>query len=148
MNKLGTQLLSIGEAAAALGVAVATLRRWHRQGRLLPALRTLGGHRSYASETVRSASGAQRPPYGKTICYARVLSHDQREQLLTQAARLERNCHAAGFAHVEVATDLGSGLNYWKKGLQCVLLDILRGRMTRCRRDMSSRSLMRSTTPA
>ena len=131
MSKPGTQLLSIGEAAAALGVAVATLRRWHRQGRLLPALRTLGGHRRYASDAVRVASGAQIPAAGKTICYARVSSHDQREQLLTQATRLERHCHAAGFVNVDVVTDLGSGLNYRKKGLQRVLLEILRGRVSR-----------------
>ena len=131
MNKPGTQLLPIGEAAAALGVAVATLRRWHRQGRLLPVLRTLGGHRRYASETVRGASGTPRPADGKTICYARASSHDQREQLLTQAARLERHCDAAGFAHVEVVTDLGSVLNYRKKGLQRILNDILRGHVSR-----------------
>ncbi len=107
MNKPGTQLLSIGEAAAALGVAVATLRRWHRQVRLLPALRTLGGHRRYASEAVRVASGAQRPAAGKTICCARVSSHD------------------------EVVTDLGSGLNYRKNGLQRILNDIFRGRVSR-----------------
>ncbi len=131
MNKPGTQLLSIGEAAAALGVAVATLRRWHRQGRLLPALRTLCGHRRYASEAVQIASGAPIPAAGKTICYARVSSHDQRKQLLTQATRLERHCHRAGFANVEVVTDLGSGLNYRKKGLQRILNDILRGRVSR-----------------
>ena len=131
MNKPGNQLLSIGEAAAALGVAVATLRRWHRDGRLPPALRTLGGHRRYASEAVRTASGTPASAAGKTICYARVSSHDQREQLQTQAARLERHCHAAGFAHVEVVTDLGSGLNYRKKGLQRILNDILRGRVSR-----------------
>ena len=131
MNIPGTHLLSIGEAAAALGVAVATLRRWHRQGRLLPALRTLGGHRRYVSEAMRGASGTPRPADGKTICYARVSSHDQREQLQTQAARLERHCHAAGFAHIEVVTDLGSGLNYRKKGLQRILLDLLRGRVGR-----------------
>ena len=131
MNKPGTQLLSIGEAAAALGVAVATLRRWHRQGRLLPALCTLGGHRRYTFEAVRSASGAQRPAAGKTICYARVSSHNQSAQLQTQAARLERHCHEAGFSNVEVVTDLGSGLNYRKKGLQRVLLEILGGRVTR-----------------
>ena len=127
MNKPGNQLQSIGEAAAALGVAVATLRRWHRQGRLLPVLRTLGGHRRYASETVRSASGAQTPAVGKTICYARVSSQDQREQLLTQAACLQRYCHEAGFADIEV----GSGLNYRKSGLQRILVDILRGRVGR-----------------
>ena len=57
MNEPGTQLLSIGEAAAALGVAVATLRHWHRQGHLLPAIRTLSGHRHYESDGLRAASG-------------------------------------------------------------------------------------------
>lgn len=122
---------SIGEAAAALGVAVATLRRWHRQGRLLPASRTLGGHRRYACDTVRAASGAERAPDRKTVCYAHVSSYDQSAQLQTQAARLERHCYEAGFADVEVVTDLGSGLNYRKKGLQHVLLEILRGRVRR-----------------
>ncbi len=131
MNKPGTQLLSIGEAAAALGVAVATLRRWHRQGRLLPAIRTLGDHRRYASDAVRTVADAKTAAAGKTICYARVSSHDQREQPLTQTTRLERHCHEAGFADVEVVTDLGSGLNYRKKGLQRVLLEILRRRVSR-----------------
>jgi DNA-binding transcriptional MerR regulator len=59
MNKPESQLPSIGEAAAAaaLGVAVATLRRWHREGRLLPAIRTLGGHRRYAPDAVRTVAG-------------------------------------------------------------------------------------------
>jgi excisionase family DNA binding protein len=131
MNKPGTQLLSIGEAAAALGVAVATLRRWHRQGRLLPAIRTLGGHRRYASDAVHTVAGGQTAATGKTICYARVSSHDQSAELQTQAARLERHCQEVGFDDIEVVTDLGSGLNYRKKGLQRLLLEILRGRVNR-----------------
>ena len=78
MNKPGTYLLSIGEATAEHGVAVATLRRWHRQGRVPSALRTLGSHRRYASEAVRSASGAQRPAAVKTICYALGRQHQYR----------------------------------------------------------------------
>ena len=131
MNQPGNPLLSIGEAAAALGVAVATLWRWHRQGRLLPVTRTLGGHRRYASDSVRATSDAEISQAGKTICDARVSSHDQSAQLQTQAARLERHCHDVGFPNVEVVTDLGSGLNYRKKGLQHVLLQILRGRARR-----------------
>jgi len=131
MNKPGNTLLSIGEAAAALGVAVAALRRWHRQGRLLPALRTLGGHRRYASDAVQVATGAPTVTAGKTNCYARVSSHNQSAQLQTQAARLAQHCREAGFADVEAVTDLGSGLNYRKKGLQRVLLEILRGRSHR-----------------
>ena len=58
-------------------------------------------------------------------------AQDQREQLLTQAARLERHCREAGFAHVEVATDLDRGLNYRKSGLQRILVDIRRVRVSR-----------------
>jgi predicted site-specific integrase-resolvase len=96
---------------------------------LLPALRTLGGHRRYASEAVPTAS--QAPAAGKTVCHAPVSSHDQSAQLQTQAARLERHCQEAGVANVEVVTDLGSGLNYRKTGLQRILVDILRGRVSR-----------------
>jgi putative resolvase len=125
------ELLSIGETAAELGVAVGTLRRWHRQGLLMPVGRTVGGHRRYQRDTVRATLGAEPAAAGKTVCYARASSHDQAPQLQTQAARLERHCIDAGFADIEIVTDLGSGLNYRKKGLQRILSDILRGRVAR-----------------
>ena len=125
------RLLSIGEAAEQLGVAVGTLRRWHRQGRLAPAGRTVGDHRRYLRDTLRLGLDESATAVGKTVCYARVSSHDQAEQLKTQAARLEKHCVDAGFADIEVVTDLGSGLNYRKKGLQRLLSDILRGRVAR-----------------
>ena len=125
------RLLSIGETAAQPGVAVGTLRRWHRQGLLLPSCRTMGGHRRYQHDTVRAASGAAPAAAGKTVCYARVSSHDQAEQLKTLASRLQKHCVEAGFADIEVISDLGSGLNYRKKGLQRLLQEILRGRVAR-----------------
>ena len=39
-------LVSIGEAASALGVSITTLRRWEASGRLA-AEHTAGGHRRY-----------------------------------------------------------------------------------------------------
>ncbi|EKS70222.1 MULTISPECIES: IS607 family transposase [unclassified Caballeronia] len=125
------QLLSIGKAAAHLGVAVGTLRRWHRRGQLAPAGRTPGGHRRYERGSILSSIGHTPESTGKTVCYARVSSHDQAEQLKTQAARLEQHCADAGFAEVGVITDLGSGLNYRKKGMQRLLFEILRGRVSR-----------------
>ena len=59
------------------GLAVGPLRRWHRQGRVLPLGRTIGGHRSYKRDTVRAALGAEPAATGKTVCYARVSPHDQ-----------------------------------------------------------------------
>ncbi|AMV48253.1 IS607 family transposase [Paraburkholderia caribensis] len=125
------RLLSIGETATQLRVAVGTLRRWHRQGLLLPSCRTIGGHRRYRHDTVQAAAGAAPAAAGKTVCYARVSSHDQAGQLKTQASRLQKHCVEAGFADIEVISDLGSGLNYRKKGLQRLLLEILRGRVAR-----------------
>ncbi|SFU25896.1 MerR family regulatory protein [Paraburkholderia aspalathi] len=125
------RLLSIGEAADPLGVAVGTLRRWHRQGRLPSAGRTVDGHRRYLHDALRASLGTAPALAGKTVCDARVASHDQAEQLKTQAARLEKHYVEAGFADVGVVTDLGSGLNYRKKGLQRLLMDHLRGRLAR-----------------
>ncbi|MGF6757355.1 IS607 family transposase [Paraburkholderia sp. GAS42] len=125
------RLLLIGEAAAELGIAVGTLRRWHRQDLLTLIGRTPGGHRRYLRDTERATPGAEPTAAGKTVCYARVSSHDQAEQLKTQAARLEHHCIDPGFADIEIITDLDSGLNYRKKGLQRLLSDILRGRVTR-----------------
>ncbi|MEI5997842.1 IS607 family transposase [Paraburkholderia bengalensis] len=123
------RLLSIG--GTAVGVAVGTLRRWHRQGLLMPSCRTIGGHRRYQHDTVQTLAGTGPAATGKTVCYTRVSSHDQAEQLKTQAARLKKHCTDAGIADIEVITDLGSGLNYRKKGLQRLLVDILRGRVAR-----------------
>ncbi len=45
--------LTTAEAAALLGVSVATLKRWAQSG-LLPSERTEGGHRRYRLEDVRA----------------------------------------------------------------------------------------------
>lgn len=44
--KPDTEWLSSGEAAREIGVAVETLRRWEREGKITPT-RTLGGHRRF-----------------------------------------------------------------------------------------------------
>lgn len=51
-------LVGIGEAAKAFGVSVATLRRWEREGRIMPE-RTLGGQRRYDLEKLQR--GLKRP---------------------------------------------------------------------------------------
>ena len=53
-----TELMSIGEAARVLGVAVDTLRRWERKGKIT-ATRTLGGQRRFARSDVEAAIETQ-----------------------------------------------------------------------------------------
>ncbi len=55
-------LVTLQEAAAAAGVSASTMRRWADDGRVR-AVRTAGGHRRFALETVRKVAGerANRP---------------------------------------------------------------------------------------
>jgi excisionase family DNA binding protein len=56
-------LLSSGEVAALAGVTLNTVGRWAREGRLVPALRTVGGHRRYRLDDVQAfLDDRVRPP--------------------------------------------------------------------------------------
>ena len=102
------------------------MRAWERSGELLPARRTRKGTRYYAvSDLLGFRSDA-----AATVGYARVSSHDQKADLDRQQAVLEAWCAAKGW-QCTVVRDLGSGLNYRKKGLQRVLEMILRRQMKR-----------------
>ncbi len=83
---------------------------------MLPLSRTLGGHRRYQRDMVRARLGAESAVTGKTVCNARVSSHNQTEQRKTQASRLQKHCIEAGSGNIDVISDLCSGLNYRKKG--------------------------------
>lgn len=125
------KLVSISVAAKALGVTPLTLRRWDESGKLKPDFVTEGGRRRYElaklqPELHRAVHAAER----RTIAYARVSSHDQKPDLERQAQLLEAYCAAQGWTY-EVVTDLGSGMNYRKKGLKRLHEDIIEGRVGR-----------------
>ena len=124
------KLVSIHEAAQFLGVTPTTLRRWEREGRLLPDARTRGGDRRYDLSRLGSASQGADNPDRKTVAYARVSSHDQKEDLERQKQVLEIYCAHHGWTF-EVVADLGSGMNYHKKGLKRLVNDILADRVGR-----------------
>lgn len=65
-----------------------------------------------------------------TIAYARVSSHDQKADLARQAILLSEFCTKNGWTH-EVIRDLGSGMNYHKKGLRELLQRIMRNDVER-----------------
>src|SRR4029077_18322839 len=58
------------------------------------------------------------------LAYARVSSHDQKEGLRRQEKMLEMFCSSHGWTF-EILSDLGSGMNYHKKGLRKLLQKIL-----------------------
>ena len=122
--------ISIGQAAKELGVCIPTLRRWEAEGKI-QAERTPKGHRRYDLAQLRGlkpyeTSKTNRP----TVCYARVSSPDQKEDLVRQVALLETFCATNGWTH-EIIQDLGSGRNYDKRGLQQIIKRICTGTVGR-----------------
>ncbi len=121
--------VAIGEAAEALGVSITTLRRWEAEGKLVPE-RTAGGQRRYDLAKIKPDLFLAVPQDRKTIAYARVSSHDQKDDLERQKQVLELYCARQGWTF-EVIADLGSGMNYNKKGLKRLLDEIIAGRVGR-----------------
>lgn len=124
--------VSIWQASEQLGIHSSTLRRWEDEGKVTPE-RTPGGHRRYDYATLLKLSGKSIAPGEQekiTIAYARVSSLDQKDDLVRQVQMLESFCAAKGW-QVEVIEDLGSGLNYDKRGLKSLLKRICAGEVDR-----------------
>ena len=129
------RLVKIGAAAKMLGTTPGQLRKWEANGELLPARKTQGGTRYYAIADLFGRSAAASPAAASpeeplTVCYARVSSYDQKADLDRQQAALEAYCATKGW-RTRVIRDLGSGMNYRKKGLQELLELILHRRFER-----------------
>ena len=123
------RFVAIGDAAKALGVSITTLRRWEVEGRLVPE-RTVGRQRRYDLAKLKPELFHAAAQERKTIAYARVCSHDQKEDLERQKQVLGLYCANQGWTF-EVIADLGSGMNYNKKGLKRLLDEIIDGKVGR-----------------
>ncbi|MEG4148042.1 IS607 family transposase [Microcoleus sp. Pol12B5] len=104
--------LTITEAAKIKGVSASTLRRWEAEGKLIPE-RTANGHRRY---DLAHLLGLKREG-ALTVAYARVSSHNQKDDLDRQKQVLELFCASQGW-QFQIIEDIGSGVNYSKGGLQ------------------------------
>jgi putative resolvase len=121
--------VSIGKAAQELGVTKETLRRWEKAGKVTSG-RTPKGHRRYDLTKLQNIASKKTISPKKTIAYARVSSHDQKADLTRQVLVLESFCAQCGWTY-EILQDLGSGLNYSKKGLRKLIKEICLGGIQR-----------------
>ena len=108
-------MVSISKAAEVLGVCKKTLRRWDKEGRLVPC-RTAGGHRRYDLDALfeyredRIYDPATQDATGIAAVYCRVSSHSQKEDLARQKRFLSQKATSDGYTP-KVYKDIGSGLN-------------------------------------
>jgi len=105
------------EASQVLQVSEKTLRNWDRDGKIR-TIRTPAGHRRYDIDSVLNPKGDTRV----RILYARVSSYKQKSDLFRLADYLQ-SLFADGFLIKEV----GSGLNYKRKGFLSLLGQVLSG---------------------
>ncbi len=108
--------MKLAEWARKQGVHPQTAYRWFREGRMpVPARRLASG--TIWVEVAPAAAG------GRVVVYARVSSHDQRQDLDRQVARLTGWAASNGYVVAEVVTEVGSGLNGKRPKLRRILSD-------------------------
>ncbi|NEO94518.1 MAG: IS607 family transposase [Moorea sp. SIO3G5] len=90
------------EAAEYYGVSITTLRRWDKDGRL-DSIRTQGNQRRFCIE-------GKDPKSKPVICYARVSTHSQRDDLDRQAQFLRSK-----YPNAEIVSEVGSRLNFRRR---------------------------------
>jgi len=123
--------LSIGATSRFLGVSISTLRRWDKEKKLIPAFKTPGHHRRYNINRLKEFLGDFSFNQNKmVIAYARVSSHDQKEDLKRQVIRLQEYLKLET-SPTQIIDDLGSGMNYKKKRLSKLLKLILSGEVSK-----------------
>jgi putative resolvase len=103
------------KACLTLGVHANTLRKWADDGRI-DSIRTEGGQRRFNVDGYLRRGGAA------VVGYCRVSSARQRDDLERQVAYLR-----AEWPDAEIVKDVGSGLNFKRKGLCSLLERAMRG---------------------
>ena len=104
------------KAAAVLGLHPNTLRSYADKGKI-PHYRNSAGQRLYDVDSY--LQGNQEPD---TVCYCRVSSHKQKDDLQRQVQFMRQR-----FPDSEIVTDVGGGLNLQRKGLVSLLEQLHRG---------------------
>jgi predicted site-specific integrase-resolvase len=115
--------MSIGKVAEEYGVSTQTIRNWEKEGMFSEVIRTRGGHRRFAEEEISEER--------KTVVYARVSSNDQKKDLERQIEGLENYCKGNDINEIEIIKDIGSGINYNKRGIKKLIRMIVEGKIAR-----------------
>ena len=112
--------------AQLLGVTSQTLRNWDREGKLKPSYVKSNGYRYYSEDSILSYTQERKTKKTlNVIGYARVSSKKQIDDLNRQIENL-RTYIESKYETYEIISDVGSGINYNKPGLQKLIEKINR----------------------
>lgn len=108
-----------------LNISASTLCRWGNEGKL-QTVKTKGGKSRYYKKEIIAfrcqKEGTPIPDTRKKFCYCRVSTSSQKDDLMRQID-LFRN----QYPEHTIITDIGSGLNFKRKGLNTILDSAISG---------------------
>lgn len=116
--------VSSKEASEKLGVHFQTLRNWDREGKI-KTIRSPGGKRFYDIKSFLEETDKQdkdkdkieeEKNQRKKICYCRVSSYSQKEELMHQVDYMKLK-----YPEHEILTDIGSGINFNRGNLKKII---------------------------
>ena len=108
---------SINKFSKILGVSAQTLRNGDKKGKLHPHHTSSNGYRYYSHEQLNQVMNVKPNLDRSVIGYCRVSSNKQKDDLERQIENMKLYLTAQG-KPFEIISDIGSGINYKKKGLK------------------------------
>ena len=122
------KLLRPEEASKLLNVTNQTLINWSNDGKIQFS-RTKGGHRRFKYSTIKpfitnksySLRFEKKVPTQRKICYCRVSTSSQKEDLERQITFFRDR-----YPDYEIIKDIGSGINFKRKGFNTILDDAIK----------------------
>ena len=123
MEVIFLKILTVAEFSKAIGKSPGTLRNWDNSGKLVPHHKTEAGTRYYS---IVLNYPKENPKNRKIIGYCRVSTKKQKDDLERQVESVKSFCIARGY-QFEIIEDIGSGINYDKKGLKKLIRMITLG---------------------
>ena len=119
---MNEQLFTPKQLSKLFGVTTQTLTEWEREGKI-KSVRTEGGHRRYVHSVPTIPKGDSTTK--KCFIYARVSSSKQKNDLERQVALLQKE-----YPNFEVIQDIGSGINFKRRGLITLLEQVFGGNVS------------------
>jgi len=116
---------SIHEFSKLISRTPQTLRNWDKSSKLTPSHTGANGYRYYSHQQLKEVlnieDDSEKPKV--IIGYCRISSNKQKDDLQRQVDNLTKYLESLNKPY-EIITDIGSGINYKKKGLRDLLKKI------------------------
>lgn len=129
-NEIKDEYVTTKKAVGLLQVTPKTLRIWDKENKIR-TIRTPSGIRRYNLEDIQNILNSNVSPKEKTkenkqkVCYARVSSQKQMDDLNRQ-----KDFFRTQFPNHLLVTDVASGINWKRKGLQTLLEQSMSGNLS------------------